>query len=276
LRKINAAEASHWKQSAERNAGQTIKAPSDQILGFDCGGRQLVYEIAFAAESDVGSQPDLMTESDLVTESDLAAESDLGTESDLRQSDLDVPLKLLEQLEAKGIPAPGPIEQRWTASSSATMSPARGEPGDVFSWIGIIMYLNPNTASSSPVSPVSGDDQNLEHPGSRCLDVLDSDSHGQVTGSVACESSSSDGVKVTDDAEIRQAFQAYKQLYRDVLDELEVSYRPHWAKSEDYPRENQPEDLVDELVKDKMFRFRIDPTNTMSNPVVDRVVARKA
>ena len=50
--------------------------------------------------------------------------------------------ELLALLEAQDIAAPAPIEQRWTASSSAPMSPAHSaNPSDVHSWVGIIMYL---------------------------------------------------------------------------------------------------------------------------------------
>ena len=49
---------------------------------------------------------------------------------------------LCELLEAHGVAAPAPIEQRWTSSSSAPMSPAHSaNPADVHSWVGIIMYL---------------------------------------------------------------------------------------------------------------------------------------
>ena len=50
-------------------------------------------------------------------------------------------------IEVKQIPAPAPIEQRWTSSSSSRMSPAATGGGgytsmdDVHSWVGIIMYL---------------------------------------------------------------------------------------------------------------------------------------
>jgi len=47
--------------------------------------------------------------------------------------------------ESQGIPAPSPIEQRWTSASSSPMSPAHSlRPNDVFSWLGIIMYLPPD------------------------------------------------------------------------------------------------------------------------------------
>lgn len=48
---------------------------------------------------------------------------------------------LLQRIEQYGIPAHSPIEQRWTASSSSLMSPAHGKNDDLFSWVGIIMYL---------------------------------------------------------------------------------------------------------------------------------------
>ena len=70
----------------------------------------------------------------------------------------------LALIDKSRIPAPCPIEQRWTASSAAAMSPAGPLPSQsaalsaapaapaggeannnkpVFSWVGIIMYLPP-------------------------------------------------------------------------------------------------------------------------------------
>jgi L-galactono-1,4-lactone dehydrogenase len=48
---------------------------------------------------------------------------------------------LLQRIEDYGIPAHSPIEQRWTAASSSLMSPAHGKDDEIFSWVGIIMYL---------------------------------------------------------------------------------------------------------------------------------------
>lgn len=48
---------------------------------------------------------------------------------------------LLRLIKQRGVPAPAPIEQRWTAASSAALSPAGGPPGSLFSWVGVIMYL---------------------------------------------------------------------------------------------------------------------------------------
>jgi len=49
--------------------------------------------------------------------------------------------ELLAGIEREGIPAPAPIEQRWSASSSSLMSPAYGAPQGLHSWVGIIHYL---------------------------------------------------------------------------------------------------------------------------------------
>ena len=49
--------------------------------------------------------------------------------------DLDYIDKLLRLIEKEEIPAPGPIEQRWTARSKSPMSPASSSEDDVFSWV---------------------------------------------------------------------------------------------------------------------------------------------
>lgn len=62
-------------------------------------------------------------------------------------ADLQYMEELLSKVESAKIPAPSPIEQRWTCGSSSHMSPASAaaEEGDsqsyLFSWVGIIMYL---------------------------------------------------------------------------------------------------------------------------------------
>jgi hypothetical protein len=58
-------------------------------------------------------------------------------------ADLRFMQELLAGLEGARVPAPAPIEQRWSASSSAPMSPAaaRGAPDTLHSWVGIIMYM---------------------------------------------------------------------------------------------------------------------------------------
>ena len=58
--------------------------------------------------------------------------------------DIDFMQDILSTIEKQNIPAPAPIEQRWTARSHAPMSPAHSnDPNQVFSWVGVIMYLPP-------------------------------------------------------------------------------------------------------------------------------------
>lgn len=55
----------------------------------------------------------------------------------------------MQLIEKERLPAPAPIEQRWTSGSSSAMSPASSSSSskdassqdDVTSWVGIIMYL---------------------------------------------------------------------------------------------------------------------------------------
>ena len=49
--------------------------------------------------------------------------------------------ELLRLVKLRGVAAPAPIEQRWTAGSGAPMSPAHGPSGSLHSWVGVIMYL---------------------------------------------------------------------------------------------------------------------------------------
>jgi L-galactono-1,4-lactone dehydrogenase len=111
IRRVNQAEAAFWK----RSEGIRIDW-SDRILGFDCGGHQWVSEVAFHAP--------------------------LG-----QRRDLEYMTKLLRLIQDHQIPAPAPIEQRWTSGSGSLMSPVYRGPDtlppdqDVYSWVGIIMYL---------------------------------------------------------------------------------------------------------------------------------------
>ncbi|CAK9185912.1 unnamed protein product [Ilex paraguariensis] len=107
--KVNQAEAEFWRKSEGYRVGW-----SDEILGFDCGGQQWVSEICFPA----------------------------GTLSKPSMKDLEYIEELTQVIEKEGIPAPAPIEQRWTARSRSSMSPASSSrEDDIFSWVGIIMYL---------------------------------------------------------------------------------------------------------------------------------------
>lgn len=114
LKKINNAETAFWRKSE----GVRIGWP-DQILQFDCGGQQWVNEIAFPVMKGSKGAPDVR-----------------------------YVLNLLQLIEDEKIPAPCPIEQRWSAPSLSPMSPASEKPelelADFYSWVGIIMYL-PNS-----------------------------------------------------------------------------------------------------------------------------------
>ena len=106
--RVNRAEAKFWAASA----GQRVDW-SDRVLGFECGGQQWVSEVAFPC----------------------------GTYNTPDMRDMDFMAELLDAVERAGVPAPSPIEQRWTSGSSSPMSPAAGPADSLHCWVGIIMYL---------------------------------------------------------------------------------------------------------------------------------------
>ncbi|XP_078442008.1 L-galactono-1,4-lactone dehydrogenase [Wolffia australiana] len=107
--KVNEAEAEFWKKSEGYRVGW-----SDEILGFDCGGQQWVSENCFP----------------------------VGTLAQPSFKDIKYMEDLKQLIEKEEIPAPAPIEQRWTARSRSPMSPASSSSDDdIFCWVGIIMYL---------------------------------------------------------------------------------------------------------------------------------------
>ena len=113
IRKVNLAEAEFWKASTGLRVDD-----STNILGFDCGGEQHVYEVCFP----IGSN-----------------ENELSQNKDIKFVQ-----KLMKLIEVNQLPAPSPIEQRWSLSSSSPMSPAySNDPQEIFSWVGVIMYLPP-------------------------------------------------------------------------------------------------------------------------------------
>lgn len=107
--RVNLAEAEYWKKSEGYKVGW-----SDEILGFDCGGQQWVSEICLP----------------------------VGTLAKPNLKDLDYMDEVLKLIKKEKIPAPAPIEQRWSACSRSLMSPASSSfPDALFSWVGIIMYM---------------------------------------------------------------------------------------------------------------------------------------
>uniref|UniRef100_K3WJQ9 FAD-binding PCMH-type domain-containing protein n=1 Tax=Globisporangium ultimum (strain ATCC 200006 / CBS 805.95 / DAOM BR144) TaxID=431595 RepID=K3WJQ9_GLOUD len=102
--RVNESEKQFWKLSE----GYRV-ALSDDIIGFDCGGQQHVEEVSFPCQGTL---------------------------------ELDFMEKLLARIDAEDIPAHAPIEQRWTARSTSNMSPASSSnPNQIFSWVGVILYL---------------------------------------------------------------------------------------------------------------------------------------
>jgi len=108
VKRCNSAEAEFWKNSE----GYQIR-PSDELLQFDCGGQQWVYEVCFGT----------------------------GTQDKNNNNDMEFMAQLLRQIEENNIPAHSPIEQRWSCGSASPMSPASGSADDLYSWVGIINYL---------------------------------------------------------------------------------------------------------------------------------------
>lgn len=112
VKRVNQVEALFW----EKSVGERVD-DSTNILGFDCGGEQFVFEVCFP----------------------------IGKLQENSGKDIEYVQECLKILETAGVPAPSPIEQRWTASSSSPLSPAySSDKDDVFSWVGIIMYLPPS------------------------------------------------------------------------------------------------------------------------------------
>eukprot|EP00536_Pseudo-nitzschia_multiseries_P007704 jgi/Psemu1/296668/fgenesh1_pm.183_\ len=108
VKRCNKAEADFWK----KNEGYQVR-PSDELLQFDCGGQQWVYEVCFST----------------------------GTQDENNNNDMGFMEDLLRKIEENNIPAHSPIEQRWTSGSSSPMSPAAGTDESLYTWVGIINYL---------------------------------------------------------------------------------------------------------------------------------------
>mmetsp|Transcript_27300 Transcript_27300/g.73788 ORF Transcript_27300/g.73788 Transcript_27300/m.73788 type:complete len:638 (+) Transcript_27300:122-2035(+) len=118
---VNKAEAEYWKRSGGVRVGW-----SDEILGFDCGGQQWVLETALP----VGKLDSLK-----------------GSTKDIEYMEA-----LLKEIKSNKVAAHSPIEQRWTCGSSSTLSPVAGAADEVFSWVGIIMYLPDDPATRERVT----------------------------------------------------------------------------------------------------------------------------
>ena len=122
VKQVNIAEAEYWKKS-----GGIRVDWSDRILQFDCGGQQWVSEIAFPVPETIQDLVDVTYVEDVI-----------------------------DIIESKSIPAPCPIEQRWSAASTSPLSPVSEKPdrdlAPFYSWVGIIMYLPDASADDEDAS----------------------------------------------------------------------------------------------------------------------------
>ena len=111
--------------------GGVTVGDSGGVLGFDCGGQQWVHEVGFPTGS---------------------LERSGG-------QDLAYMEELLKCIEARGIPAPAPLEQRWTSTSSSALSVgSHPDPEEVHSWVGVIMYLpSDDEAERAAITAAFGD-----------------------------------------------------------------------------------------------------------------------
>lgn len=131
VKEVNSAEVEHWRAVA---AGAGRSGWSDQLLGFDCAGPQWVLEVAFPTGGGGGGREAEAEGSGGATPAPHPAPLSNG-------ADLAFMGDLLARIEGAGVPAHAPIEQRWSAGSPSTLSPAAGPPGSLHCWVGVILYL---------------------------------------------------------------------------------------------------------------------------------------
>ena len=109
VKDLNAVELEFWK----RAQGSRV-APSTEVLGFDCGGQQWVFETCLPNGT---------------------INAPLGADRKYLEA-------LMKGVDEAKFPLPSPIEVRYTAASSAPLSPAYSKKeGDIFAWIGVVMYM---------------------------------------------------------------------------------------------------------------------------------------
>jgi len=87
---------------------------STDILGFDCGGQQLVFEVCFSCGYDKGACYDSAATNgtaSATTNGDNAAITNANAVAG-RSKDIEFVHRLLRIIEEAKLPAPSPIEQR--------------------------------------------------------------------------------------------------------------------------------------------------------------------
>jgi L-galactono-1,4-lactone dehydrogenase len=242
IKKVNEAEAKFWRASQGKRLGD-----STDILGFDCGGEQLVMEFCFPIgtlrDTEGGSTSTCVTEG----------------------KDLQFVSKLLALIEKAGIPAPSPIEQRWTASSSALMSPAYAVQSDgeeIFSWVGVIMYLPPNQTEHQRVAIKARFSEYLEliQP---LLEEYNAHAHwAKIEIPVCASSTASDVTPQAGDNSWYDFFAGQKAVaplsFEDKMDTL------RFRLASRYP-----------IKEFNAYRSALDPHNILSNRLVDELISPK-
>lgn len=244
IKKVNEAEAKFWRASQGKRLGD-----STDILGFDCGGEQLVMEFCFPIgtlrDAEGGSTSTCVTEG----------------------KDLQFVSKLLALIEKAGIPAPSPIEQRWTASSSAFMSPAYAVQSvgeEIFSWVGVIMYLPPNQTEHQREAIKARFSEYLEliQP---LLEEYNAHAHWakiEIPVCAAASSTASDVTPQAGDNSWYDFFAGQKAVaplsFEDKMDTL------RFRLASRYP-----------IKEFNAYRSALDPHNILSNRLVDELISPK-
>lgn len=242
IKKVNEAEAKFWRASQGKRLGD-----STDILGFDCGGEQLVMEFCFP----IGTLRD--------------AEGDSTSTCVTEGKDLQFVSKLLALIEKAGIPAPSPIEQRWTASSSAFMSPAYAVQSvgeEIFSWVGVIMYLPPNQTEHQREAIKARFSEYLEliQP---LLEEYNAHAHwAKIEIPVCASSTASDVTPQAGDNSWYNIFAGQKAVaplsFEDKMDTL------RFRLASRYP-----------IKEFNAYRSALDPHNILSNRLVDELISPK-
>jgi L-galactono-1,4-lactone dehydrogenase len=212
---VNRAELEYWR------ASQGVReAASEDVLAFECGGQQLVLEVAVPA----------------------------GTLAKPDGRDLAFVRALIKAVEAQGLPAPAPIEQRWTCGSAAAMS---------------------------PVGPGNEGERESEREGARASTATASRPHEQLHSWVGI-------IMYLPEREMRTAVENKFYGYRRLLDSVDKAgrfgARTHWAKIEMPWGREELEETQERLrslfpIREwEAHRAKLDPYGVMLNPLLDALL----
>eukprot|EP01041_Mallomonas_annulata_P002708 gene2708-5330_t len=276
VQRINRAEAQSWAPTTNTTpstpTAMSRVGDSTDILGFECGGQQLVFEVCIPMGQGV-----VCLSSDTPVPTTEPAPVPQGM-----TKDISFVRRLLEDIEKAGLPAPGPIEQRWTASSTSLMSPAYStNPNDIFTWVGIIMYLPPSQSPEQRrriqhvfdiyrhhLYPIMKEYGAVVHWGKICIPPIaeiKTDSSSVSTSS----SSSSSLVEITENDKQEEEQEDYSLSSLNLL-ESDVSKFYSNPKNElEFHKEQIRKRYNVEIFNE--FRKILDPNNILSNDLIDEL-----